>query len=205
MPSRRQFLKGSFATAAVALGGSVLVGRDPVARPAGPRIPLHGVVFEPDLPWSASFAAEARRLGVPTFAIEGDITPVWVRLIELWRSTPIAVGGLTTLTPLLLLEQSGRDHGLRVEFRAEHQLGRDGLLVNALSGAPEAIGAFRLSARRGRDYGACVARALVQCPVARGQIDSAVVQTPAPARMGRTPLYSWVLAPRQALSRGIRA
>lgn len=205
MPSRRQFLKGSLATAAVALGGSILVGRDPASGPTGARLPLHGVMFQPDLPGSGTFAAEARRLGLPTFGIEGDITPTWIRLVELWRSTPVAVGGLTTLTPLLLLEQSGRDHGMRVAFRAEHRPGRNGLVDHAFSGPSDAIGAFTLSARRGRDYGACVARALVACPAAPGARDAASLQTPASARMGTAPLYSWVLAPRQAHSRGTRA
>lgn len=205
MPSRRQFLKGSLATAGLALGGSAFIGRDPAPVPTGARLPLHGVVFEPRLAQSATFAAEARRLGLPTFGIEGDITPAWTSLVELWRTMPVAVGGLTTLTPLLLLEQSGRDHGLRVAFRAEHRSGRNGLVHHALSGPPDAIGAFGLSARRGRDYGACIAHALIQCPAVPGDRDAASLQTPADARVATVPLYSWVLAPRQAHSRGTHA
>lgn len=201
MPSRRQFIKGSLATAGVALAGSAFIGRDHAPAP-GARMLLHGVVFEPRRTQSAIFAAEARRLGVPTFGIEDDITPTWVRMVELWRSTPVAVGGLTTLAPLLLLEQSGRDHGMRVAFRAEHRPGGRGAIDHAFSAPPDAIATFRLSARRGREYGACVARALVACPAVPGARDVASLQTPAGAHAGPAPLYSWVLAPRQAHARG---
>lgn len=207
MASRRQFLKGSLATTGVALAGAAFAGPGIAFMPgfSGARLPLHGVVFEPRLARSTTFAAEARRLGLPTFGIEGDVTPVWARIVDLWRAEPVAIGGLTTHIPLMLLEQSGRDHGMRVAYRAEHRPRRDGMVAHALSGPPEIIGAFGLEARRRREYGACLARALVQCPAAPGVRDTTSLQTPAGDGAVAAPLYSWVLAPRHALPRGANA
>lgn len=207
MATRRQFLQGSLATTGLALASSAFAGSGiaSVLGPSGARLQLQGLVFEPRLAQSTAFAAEARRLGLPTFGIDGDITPVWARIVDLWRAAPAAIGGLTTHTPLMLLEQSGRDHGMRVVFRAEHRPGRDGMVAHSISGPSDAIGAFGLAARRGRDYGACVARALVQCPATHGDRDAASLQTPVSAHAHAAPLYSWVLAPRHANPRGANA
>ena len=87
---------------------------------------LHGAVFEAAQAAGAAFGASAARRGLPTYAIGDDITPVWRQINDLWRKRPVAISGLTSLTPLLLLEQSARDHGLRAVSRERHPATADG-------------------------------------------------------------------------------
>lgn len=207
MSSRRTFLKGSLATAGIALAGSAFLrsNRATMPTPYGPHLKLHGVVFEPRFAVSSRFAAEAERSGLSTFDIEDDITPTWTRLVDLWRTTPVAVGGLTTLMPLVLLEQSARDHGMRFAFRAEHRPVPNGQMDHAFDGPAEAIDAFSLSARLRRDHGTCIARALLQCPLASGSRTAISLRTPIDTREAAVPMYSWLLVPRHYYSQGAYA
>lgn len=203
MATRRQFLQGSLAVGGAALASLSFAGSRIASMigPPPPRLTLQGVVFDPGQTQSAAFATAAKRQGLKAFPIGDDITPVWAQLVELWRTTPVPIAGLTTHTPLLLLEQSGRDHGLRTIFRAEHRPGDDGQITHSLSGAPEIIAAFRLAARREPGFGTCLAHAFAQCPAQPGERESRSLRTPANGPPTGT-LYSWVLAPRNALSQG---
>lgn len=122
MTTRRQFLHASLAGTGLLLAGSALGSPGPYAAAAaavsGPH--LYGAVFETAWVPSAAFGAAAARRGLATFAIGDDVTPVWRQVNDLWQKRPVAISGLTTLTPLLLLEQSARDHGLRVVSRERH-------------------------------------------------------------------------------------
>lgn len=149
------------------------------------------------------------RAGTRTSSVRDwdDITPVWVHLQSLWRSTPIAVGGLTTFTPLLLLEQSGRDYGLRIVFRAEHLETADNTVNHTLRGPREVLRAFGEAAACGCDFGGCAALALARCPTAPTD-DTATLSLRTPVVTGRTfsrTLYSWVLVPRRARTQGAHA
>lgn len=208
MATRRQFLQGSLAATGLAFASHAFAGPGiaSMLRPSGERLALRAVVFEPALAQSAIFAASAERAGLQTFEISGDITPVWMQLVELWRSAPVAIAGLTTHTPLLLLEQSARDYGLRVAFRAEHRSTPDGMVTHALDGPPDVLDAFGLAARRERDLGACVADAVIHCPAVPGAHDTRRLQST--ATFGQTtegPLYSWVLMPRHVHPQGTKA
>lgn len=197
MTTRRKFLQGSLATTGLLALGTA-PGFASVLMPDA-TLRLHAAVFEAARPPSAAFGTTAARLGLPGLSITDDITPVWSHLVELWRKRPVAIAGLTTLTPLLLLEQSARDHGLRVAFRAEHRLGSDGALVHALQGPEAVIDAFGATASRSRDpdFGACMARAIVRCPAGARASATASLRTAGGA--SDTTLYSWVLAPRPTL------
>src|SRR5690606_4696928 len=109
-------------------------------------------LFESEHTRSEGFATAARGLGVPTFDAEWDVTPAWLRVVERWREAPVAVAGLTSHTPLLLLEQSARDHGLRVVFRSEHRPTGDGTLTHLLQGPEEVLAFFYEAVVSGFDY-----------------------------------------------------
>lgn len=198
MATRRQFLQGSLATTGLALASSAFINPvSSVLGTPGPHLQLHTVVYQPWLAQSAAFGAEATRLHLPTLALETDITPGWLTLTGLWRSTPAAVAGLTSLAPLLLIEQSARDHGLTVAFRAEHRAGRDGSVSHRIEGPPEVSQVFSSAIRRRRDFGACLAGAFVQCPAGSTVRHAASLDSrPAPGGTAAVPLYSWILAPR---------
>lgn len=205
MATRRQFLQGSLATMGLAMATDTLAdGRILAAMQGSTKdcLKLEAVLFEPAHADSAAFAATARRMGLPAFAIGQDITPVWLQVIQLWRNTPVAIVGLTSHTPLLLLEQSARDYGLRVRFRGEHHPARDGMVSHALEGPADILHTFETRAARGTDYGTCVAHALTHYPVtavprqtARLQLTT-IATTTANSRAEATSLYSWIMVPR---------
>jgi hypothetical protein len=205
--TRRQFLQGSLATTGLAFAGSAFGPGRPVPEGSGMRLPLQGMVFEHAEPRGVEFAAAARRIGLEIFGIGDDITPVWLQLESLWRATPVAIGGLTTSTPLLLLEQSGRDHGLRIVFRAEHRAIAGGAVNHTLRGPRAVLRAFGAAAERGGDFSACAAQAMVRCPMdPAGGIATISLRTPAATgRAGDRALYSWVLAPRRPRTLGAHA
>ncbi|MGY0632803.1 hypothetical protein [Luteimonas sp. A478] len=207
MTTRRQFLQGSLATAGLATAAGALTGGPGLAAmlgPGGTRLRLETVLFEPSRTHSASFASAAVRLGLPTLGIGHDITPVWQQLLQLWRTAPRAIGGLTSLTPLLLLEQSARDHGLRVVFRSEHHPDGRGTVTHSLQGAEDILHAFDAGVAHGADYGACMAHAMVRCPANGGRPGTVRLQstTTANRRADAASLHAWVMAPRPAFKQG---
>jgi hypothetical protein len=199
MLTRRRFLQGTLAVSGLAAGSSAAYANPfaAVASFAGERLTIEGVVFEPNYGPSAMFAARATHLGLKTFGITDDITPVWAELVAKWRREPAAIAGLTTQMPLLLLEQSGRDHSLRVVFRAEHKDAGDGAIVHTLDGPGPMLRAFGKAAEQRINFGTCMAGVIGLCPQDTRQPASVSVRTPATeGKRIDAPLYSWVIAPR---------
>ena len=203
MATRRHFLQGSLATASFATVANALGGAPALASVLGPgtrRLHLEAALFEPARPHSAQFANAMRQHGLPTLEVNQDMTSTWLQVVRRWRKTPVAIAGLTSSIPLLLLEQSARDYGLRVAFRADHHISEQGVVEHSLEGPAEIARAFNIGLRQGRDYGACMALAFTQCPgSALGE--SARLQTAsADSATGEAPrLYSWIIAPRHQL------
>ncbi|OPH81498.1 hypothetical protein B2M20_17340 [Nitrobacter vulgaris] len=147
-------------------------------------------------------------MGLPTLDIVHDITPVWLRVVQLWRNTPAAIAGLTSRTPLLLLEQSARDYGLRVVWRGEHRLAESGMITHSLEGPKGMLRTFERGVVHGADYDICIAHALISGPMVFGRDQDARLETVTTAN-GSTdaaPLYSWIIARRNhAFERGATA
>jgi hypothetical protein len=198
MLTRRRFLQG--AVAASGLAASSTAFANPFAAVtsfANGCLTIEGAVFEPVYGPSAAFAAGVRHRGLKTFGVTGDITPVWAELVAKWRRGPAAIAGLTSYMPLLLLEQSGRDHGLRVVFRAEHKVAADGAIMHTLDGPEPMLRAFCKAAEQRINFGSCIASVISLCPEDTGQRAQASLRTPATEGSGTDmPLYSWVIAPR---------
>lgn len=203
MLTRRRFLQGTLAASGLTASG-LAAGNPAFANPlatvtsfADRRWTIEDAVFEPGYQPSAAFAAEARHLGLKILGITDDITPVWAQLVEKWRRTPVAIAGLTSYVPLLLLEQSGRDHGLRVVFRAEHKAAADGAVVHTLDGPEPMLRAFRKAAAQRSNFGSCMAGVIGLCLQDPGQPAKVSLRTPATGENRiDAPLYSWVIAPR---------
>ncbi|MXS84412.1 hypothetical protein ABO04_00400 [Nitrosomonas sp. HPC101] len=202
MATRRQFLQGSLAAAGLAMATDTLADSRILAAmqdPAKDCLKLEAALFEPAHAYSAAFGAAARRMGLPAFAIDHDITPVWLHVVQLWRNMPVAIGGLTSQTPLLLLEQSARDYGLRVRFRGEHHPAGQNMVSHLLEGPGDILHAFEAGTIHGADYGTCMAHALIHCPMATSHQQTARLQitTTANDRTELAPLYSWIMVPRE--------
>lgn len=209
MPSRREVLQIGVtaattwplaSTAAHATGGS-WAELD--------LLPIYKVVFDRRYADSIRFAERAAALGLATAAIEGDMTRVWYEDIHHeWQRRPIAIAGLTAHGPLFCFEQLGRDSGLRVAFRAEHQRAQHDEPSHALSGPGPLLDACAELDRAGSRWPAVMADAVASCPTGRWQMRAARAATPnaawrADAR--NVKLYTWIIAPtlraqQQALS-----
>ncbi len=198
MLTRRRFLQGTLAASGLVAGSATFANPFAAVTPfAGEYLTIEGAVFEPRYGPSATFAARARHMGLKTLRVTDDITPVWAGLVAKWRRAPVAIAGLTSHMPLLLLEQSGRDHGLRVVFRGEHRPDSDGSFMHTLDGPELMLHAFRKAAEQPINFGSCVAGVIGLCPQDTGQPAKVSLRTPATeGNRIETPLYSWVIAPR---------
>lgn len=213
MTTRREFLQGTMAVsgiAGIALAGaasaSTFSNLSALSADASAPLQLDGVVYEKSIEHSVAFGSHASRLGLRTFSIEGDITPLWTRhLMGQWREKPVPLAGLTEAMPLFLLERFGWDHGLRVAFRAEHRVRDDGILVHRLEGPPDMLAAFQALAAARPEFGSCVAQVLASCPRTASTATTATFTTPSvspgsPESRQTAPLHSWIIAARGAFA-----
>lgn len=145
MTNRRDFLQIGLAASAWPLASRAALGAGmPVDAGAAP---LYKVVYDSRFEASVAFARRAAALGVPTRAIEGDMTRFWYDdLYHRWREGPVAIAGLTAHGPLFCFEQLARDQRMRVVLRAELAAGdgRNGermaeLVINGPAGGDEML------------------------------------------------------------------
>src|SRR5690606_13885636 len=149
MLTRRRFLQGTLAASGLVAGSVAFANPFAAVSPlAGGRLTIEDAIFEPGSGPSATFAARARHMGLKTLSVTDDITPVWAEVVAKWRRTPAAIAGLTSHMPLLLLEQSGRDHGLRVVYRGEHKSDSRGFFLHTLDGPEFMLQAFHKAAEQ---------------------------------------------------------
>lgn len=202
MVTRRRFLQGSLASAGLASAAGAFAAGPALGALFGAgsgRLPLAAALYEHGRPHSEGFAGVARELGITAFDIGTDMTPAWLDIVARWRERPVAIAGMTARVALLVLEQSARDHGLRVVYLGEHRPAAGGRQVeHQLQGPPDIVQAFHDGLGTGAGYGVCVADALNRCParIARGsRRQMRLVSTQAGTADPAT-LYSWVIAPR---------
>jgi hypothetical protein len=197
MTNRRDFLQIGIAATALPLATQA-------ARAAGIEIgatrteplELYKVVYDSRFPESLAFARRAAKLGVPTHAIEGDMTRFWYDdLYHRWKQGPAAIAGLTAHGPMFCFERLAWDQRMRVVFRAEHRPS-GGRVEHELSG-PVAMLDDACGAVAERDWSARMADLVTQCPSGRVEIAGAAATSRAGTgpRHGEESLYSWVIAP----------
>lgn len=197
MASRREFLQVGIAALALPISahGALSPG---AAKPenAAPVTPLYKVIFDERFPASVAFGDEARRLGLPTHSIRGDITDLWFHDLDAqWKKKPAAVAGLTAQGALFCLERLAWDHGMRVVFRGDHQYLPEGAIEHALTG-PESI-VHQAASLQDDDWAARVARLVAQVPQGHTTPAKATIRgrATAPANAEPEGLISWVIAP----------
>jgi hypothetical protein len=133
---RRQFCVSGATTLAVGAGSlfSVRSGAtgDELALPPAwaallsSKPGLSRIIFDARYASGRALAVVARRSGIVALAIRGDVTALWCRELNgHWARGGGAVGGLTTYSSLLCLEQMARDHWRQVSSR---QRAGDGLV-----------------------------------------------------------------------------
>jgi hypothetical protein len=139
------------------------------------------VIFEIGSPLALAFRAEAVNLGLPARGIHDDITDLWYHYLDRqWSSAPGTLAGITLSTSLFCLETVARDYGMRVWFRADHNIGLDG----------------RTSALVG-EWARAFARFAAAVPlVDPGRFQQKTVEIEALPFEEPGPMVSWIIAPR---------
>jgi hypothetical protein len=199
MASRREFLQVGIA--ALALPISAHAALSPAAdapENTAPVTPLYKVVFDERFPASVAFGTEARRLGLPTHSIRGDITDLWFRELDAqWKKKPVAVAGLTAQGALFCLERLAWDHGMRVVFRGDHQYPPAGSIEHVLTGPESVVHQAASLQNDGDDWAIRVANLVARIPEghstpAKGTIRARATEPP---NTEAEDLISWVIAP----------
>jgi len=198
MTNRREFLQIGITASAWPLASQAV-------RAAGAEVsetsslPLYKVIYDQRLAASVGFANRAQALGLPTHAIEGDMTRFWYDdLYHQWKQRPIAIAGLTEHGPMFCFEQLARDHGMRAIFRAKHNITAEGGVAHELSGPLTMLS--ETTALNGNDsaWSMCMADVVAECPKGRNEISTATaLTTQSTAGFGpdSEDLYTWVIAP----------
>ncbi len=189
MVHRRGFIQSG-----LAIGGAALLPQ--AARAAAP-LQIHGFVFD------ARFAEAGEIAGAaclaPRWATSGDMMPLWYERLDLqWKEKPLPLAGVTTADALFVMETLAADYRMRVVYRGLHSAPRDGVVRHELSGPEALVGAVGVG---GAGWAARLGRTMTS--VAPGQsARSEASFTSAAAGDSRrdTPLYSWIIAPREVLS-----
>ena len=193
MPTRRSFLESAVAVSAAPLAPGVVF-----ADGKGAAMPM-GAIFDARHRDARVFGLRAEQLGVPVRAIEGDITDLWQdELRGRWRSTHVAIAGLTERPALFMLEQLAWDYGLRVVYQAEHEPQGPGSTIHrVVRSARSGLGRHLDAA--GTGWPAVLADQML---ISAEQVASGD-GTPSGAAMAAflnepARLYSWIIAPRPA-------
>jgi hypothetical protein len=206
MMTRRGLLQGGVLAMLPSMSAlAFAAGARRAARPL-PPISLYTLVYDERFLSSVSFGHEANRAGQPTYAIAGDVTQLWFNhLYDRWSRGPAAIGGLTTTDAFFCLEQFGNDAGLRRVLAIRHRM-VEGRTEHYLRGSRMALDAATLACRE-RDWGAAMARVLLNCPATRAELAATTIDghTRGTDNELRIPLVSWLIAPRTLHDTATRA
>lgn len=193
MTDRRTFLRGGLVASLV---GGVLRPSGYAAFAAGPpRLSLHKVLVDGELPESVAYGEAAESSGRPLHVFtRGDISDVWYDELDLlWRQRRAPIAGLTRHGPLFVLERFAWDRGMRVVFRGEHSSQPATVVSHRLRGCDDAVaGAARLVAS-GADWAEALALASLLTDARPRRVSARAFTSPGRLSSSER-LYSWVIA-----------
>jgi hypothetical protein len=164
MTNRREFLQTGASMSALPLTNGLL-SPDASARGEGSTIPLCKAIFDDRYAEGRTFAEAIGRLGVPVHALkDGDVTDLWHRERDLLRrERPAAIAGTTQFGPMFVIEQLGKEHGMRVALRVEHRARSDETIAHVMTGPPETLALADHLRLQGVDWPVLMAALLTQC------------------------------------------
>ena len=136
MPNRREVVLGGLAGSALAAAPRLLRAAGAACPADLPAAPCRIVVDERyAAPRALAEAALAR--GWAVSANRGDVTSLWYDDLALrWRTHPMPIAGMTTVSALFCLERLAVDAGLRLNLRIDHRGYRDGRVMHTLAAPP---------------------------------------------------------------------
>lgn len=197
MMNRRDVLKATGALPALSLGGTPLAT---ALAAATPTLALQRFVFDVRFAESGAIAAHVERLGVQLAPTADDLMSLWYDELDLaWRQAPMALAGVTLEDALFVLQTFALDRGMHVVYRGEHSLVEDERITHRLTG-PEPLIA-QLSPPLQKPWDQALAAALTECPLGSpATARTELVTQGAALSLRDMPLYSWIIAPRAAVT-----
>lgn len=196
MTNRREFIRiGVSATAwPLVAGAAHAAGVDTDPR----TMPLSAVIYDSRFSEGLAFAQRCEAAGIPTRAIDGDMTRLWYDDIHhLWQRGPTAIAGLTAYGPMFCFAELARDARMRIVFRAEHRPASSGSR-HALTGPMPMVSSALRACRNDTSLGAAMADIVMACPGGRVEIASAATDSGTAVTAlddVDDALYTWVIAP----------
>lgn len=192
MPTRRTILQSAAVLSAAPLAPKVVFADG--TRPAANM----GVIYDHRHREARTFRRRAAQWDAAIRGtLDGDITEIWQNdLSVLWKSKPAAIAGLTERPALFLLEQLGRDYGMRVFFQAEHEANGKGAWIHRIvrSSNPSLKGQLEAA---GRAWPAVLADQLLTAPQEVASKDITPTGAAMAAHLNEPDkLYSWIIAPK---------
>lgn len=185
MVNRRNAMKIGAATMAGALVNLPASGRPGAFRRA---------VFDERFAECRAFAAELDDAGVLTSAIRGDVAGLWYHDLRAHLSeNRLPIAGLTDRLALFCLEELARDVDMRVIFRADHIVDRDGRAEHSAVG-PASLGAAARRLTTDPGFGRAMARMFGRFDIAEASDPAAQKRTGPFSPKNKTALVSWIIA-----------
>jgi hypothetical protein len=202
MANRRDVLRVGLAISAVPMLDSI-VSLFSGARPSHENLPtvarafaLDGFVFDNRFIESGEAASSAGRHGAKLHEIDGDVTDLWYRHLDLhWRNKPGAFAGITGGDALFVIENLAWDRRLRVVYRGRHAPPVGGLVEHVLTGPVGLVTAAHASIEGGA-WTELMGSNIARWPGSRERaktIELTTAQEGASER--RSTLISWIVAP----------
>lgn len=195
MTNRRQFLKASIATSALATSLPV----DAATLFAGSSSKaLADFIYDDRFLLGVQMAQNMVQRSTRTHAISGDVAEIWYNhLVPDLANGPRTIGGLTTLGGLFVMARLGHDAGLTLAMRGSHHIKSDGRTISHAMMAPEhSQRRFSTALNDGVSWTLALQTelfALASRPVTdRFELPDMRSHDLA----GQTTLHSWLLAPR---------
>ena len=187
MPNRREFLQSSAVVTAFAANG---LTRDASAIGAARvRVDLYKTIYDDRYAEARSFAAAVAARGVAVGALErGDVTR-WYEALDLeWRTSPVAIAGVTQFGPMFVLERLGAERGLRIALRVVHRPQADGTLRHEVSADAHTVALARTLIETGVEWPQLIAALICAGggPDVTGRMEAALVGEGAVPRLERS-------------------
>lgn len=199
--NRRDFLKIGLAGGALPLFDTFNMSAVAATFSDWAAQPIYAMISDERFESGRIFGRQAELSRLEHWPIDGDITPVWRKLHQMWRSHPVAIAGMTAREPFFCIEQLARDHGMRVSLRILHQAESNSVTRHIIQ-AP----AFQLDSIVGLvdgvgNWAERIGRLTAQCSwrhcTTAGHSQEAF--SPPETEQLSTDLISWVIAPAVAV------
>lgn len=194
---RRSVLRAGVALPLVGAVGPFAAFGAPSGEAAA--LPLERFVFDVRFAEAGAVAEHVGQRGVALAPIADDLMTLWYDELDLaWRKAPMALGGVTLVEALFVLETFAADRGMHVVYRGDHGLVENGRIAHRFAGPRPLI--ERL-APLAEPWEAALAAALTACPLGAPPLARAELESNGAALSLRDmPLVSWIIAPRAAVA-----